>query len=159
MFHLIPAPLHRALLRLAHAVRRRWWRLVGAQVEGCRVMALDEAGRVLLIRHSYASDKWMPPGGGLGRGEDAVAAAARELREETGCILLEARNIGISHEDLHGADNRVHLVVGMAAGEPRADQREVIAARFFALDALPPDLVETLGEELPRWVAAYSSES
>jgi hypothetical protein len=55
MLHLIPAPLHRAGLRLAHVVRRHWWRLAKVKLNGCRIFAFDEAGRVLLIRHSYGS--------------------------------------------------------------------------------------------------------
>ena len=47
MLHLIPAPLHRAGLRLAHAVRRRWWRLARPRLTGVCVVACDDAGRVL----------------------------------------------------------------------------------------------------------------
>ena len=159
MFHLIPAPLHRAALRLAHALRRRWWRLRAPVVEGVRVLAIDDAGQVLLIRHSYVPDKWMPPGGGLRRGEDPLAAAARELREETGCALARPRRLEVALEDLHGAGNRVHVVAGRAVGVPRADMREVIEVRFFAIDALPPDLAALLALTLPEWIAAYNSES
>ena len=159
MLYLIPAPLHRAGLRLAHAVRRRWWRLRAPTVEGVRVLAIDGAGQVLLIRHSYVPDKWMPPGGGLRRGEEPLAAAARELREETGCALDRPRRLEIALEDLHGAGNRVHVVAGRAVGVPRADMREVIEVRFFAPDALPPNLARALSPALADWIAAYSSES
>ena len=36
--------------------------------------------RVLLVRHSYGNSGWMLPGGRPNRGEDPVAAGARELR-------------------------------------------------------------------------------
>ena len=75
MLHLIPAPAHRTVLRIAHGLRLRWWRMRKPRLAGCRVLALDREDRVLLVRHSYGSGKWMPPGGGLTRGEDALAAA------------------------------------------------------------------------------------
>ena len=63
----LPAPLHIAGLRLAHALRRRWWRLARllgrAPVRGCRVLVLDREERVLLIRHSYGERHWTLPGG------------------------------------------------------------------------------------------------
>ncbi|MEZ0492913.1 NUDIX hydrolase [Kineococcus sp. TBRC 1896] len=53
-----------------------------------RVVLLDEAGRVLLLRGTDparpGTDWWFTVGGGRGPGEDARAAAVRELREETG---------------------------------------------------------------------------
>jgi len=159
MLHLIPAPLHRMALRLAHALRRHWWRLRRPRIFGCRVLALDEAGCVLLIRHSYGSNRWMPPGGGLGRKEDAVAAATRELREETACSLSEAREIAMYIEIRHGAENQIHVVAGRASGEAKADGREVVEARFFPLDRLPPDIAGNLLEEIPKWVALYDGHS
>lgn len=114
------------------------WKLRRPRVDGVRVLARDPAGRVLLVRHSYGTAKWMAPGGGLRRGEDPLVAAARELREETGCRLIGARLAAVVEENLHGARNRVHVVTGSAAGAPVPDGREIIAARFFAVDRLPP---------------------
>ncbi|MCC6926156.1 NUDIX domain-containing protein [Novosphingobium sp.] len=154
MLHLIPAPLHRLGLRLAHAVRRRWWRLAQVRLQGCRVLAFDAEGRVLLIRHSYGSGNWMLPGGGLGRREDPLAAALRELAEETGLALDDARAFLTVDEPLYGTTNRVHLVAGQAAGALAIDGREVIEAHFFASDALPPDLSPALAAHFTAWLAA-----
>jgi ADP-ribose pyrophosphatase YjhB (NUDIX family) len=51
-----------------------------------RVIALDPANRVLLLRHDSRRYglHWATPGGGVEDGEDFHEAAARELREETG---------------------------------------------------------------------------
>lgn len=154
MFRLIPAPLHRTALRLAHAIRRRWWRLAQVQLQGCRVMAFDHLGRVLLIRHSYGSGNWMLPGGGLGRGEDPLDAALRELAEETGLALSGACQIADVEEPLYGTVNRVHLIAGRAHGEVRIDGREVIEARYFAGDAWPDNLSPALAGRIAEWRAA-----
>ena len=153
MLHLIPASLHRLALRLAHAVRRRWWRLFQVQLEGCRVLAIDSAGRVLLVRHSYGSGKWLLPGGGIARGESPLLAAQRELSEETGLRLMEARYLAVIDEPLYGTINRVHLVCGMAQGSLHCDRREVIAARFFAETDWPRDLSPRLAAKLDGWLA------
>ena len=152
MFHLIPAPLHRLALRLAHGVRRRWWRLFRVRLEGCRVLAIDSAGRVLLIRHSYGSGTWLLPGGGIARGEAPLAAGLRELAEETGLSLAQARCLAVIDEPLYGTVNRVHLVCGMAQGDLRCDGREVIAARFFAATDWPDDLSPRLAAQLEGWI-------
>lgn len=154
MLHLIPPPLHRAGLRLAHAIRVRWWRLRKPALAGCRVLAIDGQGRVLLIRHSYGSGKWMLPGGGLARGEDPVAGATRELFEETGCRLTRPMVVERPTEDLHGARNTVHIVAGFTVDAPCADDREVIEARFFPAGSLPTPLAAGLAEALPRWITA-----
>ncbi len=153
MLHLIPASLHRLGLRLAHGVRRRWWRWAQVKLEGCRVLALDSAGRVLLIRHSYGSGNWLLPGGGIARGEAPLAAAQRELAEETGLRLEQARCFAVIDEPLYGTVNRVHLVCGKAQGELRCDGREVIAARFFAATDWPGDLSPRLAAQLDGWLA------
>ncbi len=153
MLHLIPAPLHRLALKLAHAVRRRWWRLFQVQLEGCRVLAIDSAGRVLLIRHSYGSGQWLLPGGGIARGEAPLAAAQRELAEETGLSLATARCLAVIDEPLYGTINRVHLVYGTPQGDLRCDGREVISAQFFAAADWPADLAPRLAVQLDRWLA------
>lgn len=50
-----------------------------------RVVLLDEADRVLLVRFEYGGRAWWgTPGGGLEPGEAHEEAARRELQEETG---------------------------------------------------------------------------
>ncbi len=52
-----------------------------------RVIVLDPAGRVLLLRYEDPPPKgrhWATPGGGVEAGESCYAAACREVVEETG---------------------------------------------------------------------------
>lgn len=149
----LPPELHRRLYRMAHAARRLVWRIWRPRVQGVRVLALDGAGRVLLVRHSYGSPKWMPPGGGLGRREDPLAAGMRELVEETGMTLGAARYAMSVTEDLQGASNVVHIVIGEAHGMLGIDGREIVEAAFFALDDLPAAMPAGLAEGLARWLS------
>jgi ADP-ribose pyrophosphatase YjhB (NUDIX family) len=137
MLHLIPAPLHRALYRLAHFTRKNWLQLRGGEVHGCTIIARDAQGRVLLVRHSYGSRAWAFPGGGMRKDEDVLAAAGRELAEELRCGLIDPVHLGTLDKTFHGARHIAHAVSGLAHGEPRPDMREVVEARFFAVDALP----------------------
>ncbi len=155
LLHHLPAPLHRAALRFAHALRCAWWRVTRPRIEGCRVIALNADGQVLLVRHTYGSPAWMPPGGGIGPGEDPVLAGAREFEEEIGCRLEGGAALTTTLDTLHGAGNLVHIITGTSHGMPRPDGREIAAAAYFALDALPPDLAPGLAARLPHWARGH----
>ena len=130
-------PIHIAY-RIAQRLRMLWWRLARPHVYGAKVVVVGPERSVLLIRHSYVSrDQWMLPGGGVRRGEDAAVAAAREVLEETGIALTAIRLHGEFLDMARGARNHISLFVGEAAGEPRCDGREIIAAAWHRLDALP----------------------
>jgi 8-oxo-dGTP pyrophosphatase MutT (NUDIX family) len=63
-----------------------------------RVLCVDPQGRVLLLRWRDPGDGtvfWEPPGGGLEPGESHIAAARRELQEETGLPADVVREPGI----------------------------------------------------------------
>lgn len=136
---------------MAHRTRLLVWRVWRPRVQGVRLLALDGQRRVLLVRHSYGSGTWMPPSGGLRRGEDPMRAAARELAEETGCTLGNPRLVVVIEEGLQGTINRVHVITGTAQGTPRADGREIVEAGFFGLDDLPEPMSERVLEHLREW--------
>jgi ADP-ribose pyrophosphatase YjhB (NUDIX family) len=151
MLHLIPAPLHRAALRVAYRLRRHWRKARGTTHDGVSVIATDLEGRILLIRHSYGPHGWFLPGGGIHRGETSAEAAERELREETACTVRALTPLGVVEEELSGATHRSHLFTAMTADVPRADGREVIEARFFPTHSLPEPLGSRTRARLALW--------
>lgn len=161
MLSRLPIPVHRAALKLAHALRLAWWGVRRPQVHGCNAIVVNPAGEVLLIRHSYQSpNRWMLPGGGIGRRESPEQAAVREVVEEAGCRIVNARCIAVETVPLAGARNHIHLVVGETSDEPVPDGREIVAAAFFAPDGLPAAINNAARLRIERWRAlAQNSES
>lgn len=152
MLSFLPGPVHRAALRSAHALRLRLWRLTKRKVRGCNVIAANDAGEVLLVRHSYhARDTWMLPGGGLGRDESPIGTAQRELREETGCFLRDPVHLGTVTLDRNGWTNLIELVCGRAEGPPAPDGREIEEARFFAPASLPANTSGPVRAMIEQW--------
>jgi 8-oxo-dGTP pyrophosphatase MutT (NUDIX family) len=128
----------RPLIDLAYRLRRRAMALVGWRTRGVKVMAFDPSGRVLLVRHRYGrSDLWMLPGGGIARGEAPIAAAVRELMEETGCRLDAAAIVGQWEARAEGRRDTVWLVRDSTGDTPQIDGVELAEACFFAPDVLP----------------------
>lgn len=115
-------------------------------------------GRVLLVRRRNEPDAglWGYPGGHVNLGETALAAAARELLEETGVIAnprgyLQNLDI-VLRDDSGGLRHHFFLVAVVCAyqsGEP-VGQDDVSEARWVAFDkviggALPmSDNVDTV---------------
>ena len=154
MLHLIPAPLHRALYRLAHTARLGWWRIRRPQITGCSAVVRNAAGSVLLVRHSYGRGNWALPGGGVQRGEDPAATVVRELAEETGVRLEHLTALGPLDEMLGGARNRVHLFAATTRDTPRADNRELVDARFVPVGQLPADVARQSRIRIDIWLRA-----
>lgn len=146
----IPAPVHRWLLRRLQPVRLRLWGLMGRRVDGIVVLGLADDGRLLLVRHSYhLPDQWLVPGGGRASGEDSLAAARRELAEETGCTLHGAVCIGqIARRMREGWTNRITIVTGRISGNPRADGREIVEVALHDRAALPNQTHATVHDYL-----------
>lgn len=139
--NLLPAPAHRAALICAHSIRRVWWRVMKPRLTGCNVVVTNPAGEVLLVQHSYqAKGHWMLPGGAIGAKERPENAAIREVREEAGCRLRAIQLLRVEQSRDSGARLRIHVFTAETTDEPRPDQREILAARFFPRDALPDSI-------------------
>ena len=71
------------------ALFKAWFRLSRPMTLGVRVLVQNDAGEVLLVRHTYVAGLYLP-GGGVERGEPAEEAAKREVAEEAGIVLIDA---------------------------------------------------------------------
>lgn len=125
-------PLRFAVVAMARRKRRR-----GAA--GVAAVIRDGEGRVLLLEHVFwPGRRWGLPGGWARPGEDPATAILRELREELGLDASIERPI----RDGEMNDRKEFAFLCRAAADaPLRLSLEIASARWFALDALPPDLV------------------
>ena len=80
----------------------------------CNVIALTTEGHLVLVRQfRYGIDEFSLeiPGGMIDPGEDPVAAAVRELREETGFVGTGARLLASVRPNPAIQNNRCHFVL------------------------------------------------
>jgi 8-oxo-dGTP diphosphatase len=76
-------------------------------------------GEVLLVRHEKGGRSyWLVPGGGVDAGETMVAAAARELLEETG-YSVEVGRLLLVCEAIDSKPGGRHIVNAVYAGTVR----------------------------------------
>ncbi|MDQ3555070.1 MAG: NUDIX domain-containing protein, partial [Chloroflexota bacterium] len=114
---------------------------VGRFALGAAAAILDEAGRILLVRHSYGRQNWELPGGMATSGESPEDTAIREVAEETGLMVVAERVTGIYPEPGHRLGPVVTFVVichrKPADASPRINSEEITEFGWFERSALP----------------------
>jgi ADP-ribose pyrophosphatase YjhB (NUDIX family) len=145
----------RILLAPLYRVQRLIWRVFRPRTRGVKVMVFNQAGELLLVRHSYGNKAlFMLPGGGIRPFEAPERAAVREIGEELGCGVEDVVFVSLHASAQEGKRDSVHLYRARAAGPVRIDGIEIDEARFFPLDALPP----TVSPATLRRIAEYRGE-
>lgn len=142
---LLDRPLLRRLFHLAALAQR-------GMTLGVRGVAIDGKGRVCLVRHTYISG-WHLPGGGIEAGEDALAAMAREFREEAEIVVdptVPLRLHGFYHNRVSSGRDHVALYVAPVFDvlKDKAPNWEIAACGFFPLDALPEETTRATQDRL-----------
>ena len=122
--------------------------------DGCYLM-LHRVKKKNDVNH----DKWVGVGGKFEPGEDALACALREVREETG---LEIANI--TYFDSQPWPYPSGLMVGFVAdyvsGEVKLQDEELSAGAFFTRDNLPelPQKLSIARRLIDWWLATTAPE-
>lgn len=135
VFYALPPHWQRRLVRLGVGMYS-----VGSVVL-VRQSGAPEPGRLLMVRQPPGKG-WSLPAGLLRRGERPIAAAARELAEETGVDLpTTALTAATPSTVVHTKGRWIDLVFTAETGgdvELHADGMEILEVAWQPIDALPP---------------------
>ena len=144
----LPGAIRRRLVRLG---QRRFTVTVGA-------MLFDAAGRILLLEHVFRPDSgWGIPGGFVGRREQPEEALRRELREEIGIEIEDARLLFVR---ALGRPRQIEIYFrARVVGDPKPSSFEIKQAEWFAIEALPPELSKDQQRLIQRTISLSEKPS
>ncbi len=111
------------------------------------VLALTPDHRLVMVnqfRYGIDAFSWEIPGGMIDAGEDPVAAAVRELQEETGYVGTSARLLGSVNPNPAIMNNRCHFV--LVEGVVLKEAQEWDDDEEIELTTLPVDEVYAWGQ-------------
>ncbi len=116
---------------------------------GVRAACFDTEGRVFLVRHTYVPG-WHLPGGGVERGETALQALTKELREEGNLEMLGEPSLFQVYFNgrISGRDHVLLYRVNVMQTAPRAADREIADCGFFDPASLPDGATEATRRRL-----------
>jgi 8-oxo-dGTP pyrophosphatase MutT (NUDIX family) len=144
----LPHSEHR-ILRVRHDYYR--FELTGAErdfvvlefPDWVNIIPITDDGQVVLIkqyRHGISASTWEVPGGVIDAGEEPLAAAIRELKEETGYAAANVRLLGrvSPNPAIQGNWSYSYLAEGCKlTGSRNLDPFEDIEVKLFSLDDIP----------------------
>jgi 8-oxo-dGTP diphosphatase len=146
----LPVPARRVAYRGAYRVLQVWRRVRKPRTDGVKCVLRHE-GRVLLVRHTYGDRRlWEFPGGGIRKGEEPLAAARREAREELGVDLDWQPLSTLKVRDRGGLAVMQVVVADARTDAVSIDPGELAEARWASPDDPPRPLSQSTAEILKR---------
>ncbi len=143
--------LKKSFLRLAYTLLKGYWFLFRPQTTGVRCL-LIKGDEILLIKHSYGSDYWTVPGGGVKTNESLSEAAKRETLEEVGIEVQNTNKLGpIFYDGEYKRDTIWVFQTNIETSEFNIDELEIINAKWFPVDKLP----ENSSKLLKKYLTLY----
>jgi ADP-ribose pyrophosphatase len=106
---------------------------------GVSIIAMPEPAKIVLVRQfrpAIGRELWEVPAGKLEAGEDPMAAARRELIEETGYRCGSLKKLWTFYTAPGFCSELLHLFVAqdLTPGDPEPEADEVLHVRMFDLE-------------------------
>lgn len=115
-------------------------------------IVVDHYGDVLLIQRND-THTLAPPGGSSDVGELPPETAVREVREETGLIVMAVRLVGLYYLPLRPRPFLTHVFRCIMRGGELQTSEESLQAGFFKTDPLPKPMLNMHVERIRRSIA------
>jgi len=109
-------------------------------------VCIEQEDSILLVRQGTGDRYWSLPGGVVEAGETLEAAAAREVKEETGFEVRLGHLVGVYSKPSEDA-LAVTFSGKVTGGHLQADN-EILECRFFRYDGLPTHVREHFHQRL-----------
>jgi ADP-ribose pyrophosphatase YjhB (NUDIX family) len=145
------------LWRLGYRLLHGWWKVRRPTTVGVRVLLLREQ-QVLLVRHTYQRE-WYLPGGGVKRGETLDDAIRREAAEEVGAALGQLSLLGVYTNVYEGKTDHVAVFVCHEFTLSGETDGEIERYAFYSLDSLPEDVSPGTRRRIGEYVAGETAQA
>lgn len=148
------------LLRIAHSVRRLYWKIARPKTRGVRAIIVNKEGEILLVRHTY-EDGWFLPGGKVRRKEGEENGLRRELYEELGIHIEGAlRKLGeYDNTREYKHDTIAVFVVDSFIENPQGTSFEIGDRSFFNPRSLPDTTSPGTRRRIMEWLDPRNIDS
>ncbi|MBK9721959.1 MAG: NUDIX domain-containing protein [Saprospiraceae bacterium] len=129
--------IYKSVITTIYKFRKIYWRLIKPMTSGVRCLIFNENNQVLLVKHFY-SNEWYLPGGAINYKESPQKALLRELREECGIYnLIDLKQLNVYTNNFESKKDTIFLFTAYCEKTDVKFNFEIENIKFFNLDNLP----------------------
>lgn len=133
---------------MSNPLKWAYWEYCKPNGLGVKVF-ISNNDRLLLLKIGYGHKNWVLPGGAVDRGETTLAAAVRELEEESGLEINDLKFLKTTDRQKGSGVVELHYFYSETDQENIIiDDQEIVDAGWFTLDNVPKNVRPILEKEI-----------
>ena len=123
--------------QLVFLLKRIYWFLFRPRTYGVKCVLVDN-GKIIMVRRSFGSDKWVFPGGVIKVGESPNNAVRREIKEDLGIVLEELHDLGDFTQSIYHRRETIRCFTSVGPfNTVGPDKEKIKEIRWFEVAHLP----------------------
>lgn len=126
------------LYRLAYLIRSFIWSITKPVTVGVKLLLVKDHS-ILLVRHTYQRELYLP-GGGVNKGETLEQTARREALEEVGAVLGDLNLFGVYSNFSEGRSDHIVVFTCNDFSLSGETDPEIDSFGFYNMQELPEDV-------------------